>query len=96
MLAGVDAALARHPWLDAGRLGIEGGSYGGQLTNWIVTQTDRFKAAISSAGIANLVSFNYTAYYHDYLAVEFGAVPARERADGPAVGTIAAALRARR
>ncbi|MFO7692839.1 MAG: S9 family peptidase [Vicinamibacterales bacterium] len=75
VLAGVDAALARHPWLDAGRMGIEGGSYGGQLTNWLVTRTDRFKAAIPTAGIANLVSFNYTAFYHDYLAVEFGAYP---------------------
>jgi len=75
VLAAVDAALARFPWLDATRMGIEGGSYGGQLTNWIVTQTDRFKAAVSTAGISNLVSFNYTAYYHDYLAVEFGAYP---------------------
>ena len=75
VLAGVDAALARYPWIDAGRIGIEGGSYGGQLTNWIVTRTDRFKAAIPTAGIANLVSFNYTAFYHDYLAVEFGAYP---------------------
>lgn len=75
VLAGVDAALAKYPWIDAARLGIEGGSYGGQLTNWIVTQTSRFRAAIPSAGISNLVSFNYMAYYHDYLAVEFGAFP---------------------
>ena len=75
VLAGADAALARYPWLDAGRVGVEGGSYGGQLSNWLVTQTDRFKAAIPTAGIANLVSFNYTAFYHDYLAVEFGAYP---------------------
>ncbi len=75
VVAGVDAALARYPWLDKERLGIEGGSYGGQLTNWIITETDRFKAAIPSAGIANLVSFNYMAYYHDYLAVEFGRYP---------------------
>jgi dipeptidyl aminopeptidase/acylaminoacyl peptidase len=75
VLAGVDAAIARYPWIDASKLGIEGGSYGGQLTNWIVTQTDRFAAAIPSAGISNLVSFNYMAYYHDYLAVEFGAFP---------------------
>jgi dipeptidyl aminopeptidase/acylaminoacyl peptidase len=75
VLAGVDAALARYPWLDGDRLGIEGGSYGGQLTNWIVTQTSRFKAAIPIAGISNLVSFNYMAYYHDYLAVEFGSFP---------------------
>jgi dipeptidyl aminopeptidase/acylaminoacyl peptidase len=75
VLAGVDAAIANYPWIDRNRLGIEGGSYGGQLTNWIITQTDRFRAAIPSAGISNLISFNYMAYYHDYLAVEFGAFP---------------------
>ena len=75
VLAGVDAALAKYPWIDRTRLGIEGGSYGGQLTNWIVTQTDRFRAAIPVASISNLVSFNYMAYYHDYLAVEFGSFP---------------------
>ncbi len=75
VLAGVDAALARYPWLDANRLGIEGGSYGGQLTDWLITRTDRFKAAVPSAGISNLVSFNYMSYYHDYLAVEFGVLP---------------------
>ncbi|HJO38134.1 MAG: S9 family peptidase [Vicinamibacterales bacterium] len=75
VVAGVDAALDRYRWLDGDRLAIEGGSYGGQLTNWIITQTDRFKAAIPRASISNLVSFNYMAYYHDYLAVEFGAYP---------------------
>jgi dipeptidyl aminopeptidase/acylaminoacyl peptidase len=75
VLAGVDAAIGRYPWIDGSRLGVEGGSYGGQLTDWLITQTDRFKAAIPSAGISNLVSFNYMAYYHDYLAVEFGAFP---------------------
>ena len=75
VLAGVDAALAKYPWLDANRLGIEGGSYGGQLTDWLITQTPRFKAAIPAAGISNLVSFNYMSYYHDYLAVEFGVLP---------------------
>ena len=75
VLAGIDAAIAKFPWLDSSKLGIEGGSYGGQLTNWLITQTDRFKAAIPAAGISNLVSFNYMAYYHDYLAVEFGGFP---------------------
>ena len=74
-LAAVDAALARHAWLDPERLGVEGVSYGGQLVNWLVTQTDRFRAGVALAGISNLVSFNYTAYYHDYLAVEFGSYP---------------------
>ncbi len=56
VLAGVDSALKAYPWIDGTRMGLEGGSYGGQLTNWIITQTDRFKAAIPSAGISNLVS----------------------------------------
>jgi len=75
VLEGVMAAMRRYPWIDPERLGIEGTSYGGQLTNWIITQTDRFKAAIPIAGISNLVSFNYMAYYHDYLRVEFGSYP---------------------
>src|SRR2546423_1442426 len=75
VLYAVDAAIRRNSWIDPQRLGIEGGSYGGQLTNWLITQSDRFKAAIPSAGISNLITFNYMAYYHDYLAVEFGAFP---------------------
>lgn len=75
ILAGVDAALAKYPWVDRERLGVEGGSYGGQLTNWLITRTTRFKAAVPSAGIANLISFNYMAYYHDYLLVEYGRYP---------------------
>jgi dipeptidyl aminopeptidase/acylaminoacyl peptidase len=75
VVAGVDAALAKYPWLDGNRLGIEGTSYGGQLTNWIITQTPRFKAAVPAAGISNLVTQNYLAYYHDYLAVEYGGFP---------------------
>ncbi len=72
---GLLAALRRYDFLDPERLGIEGGSYGGQLTNWIITQTDMFQAAIPRSGISNLISFNYMAYYHDYLAVEYGAFP---------------------
>ena len=75
VLAGVEAALAAHPWIDQAKLGVEGTSYGGQLTNWLITETDRFAAAIPMAGISNLVSFNYMAYYHDYLAVEYGRYP---------------------
>lgn len=78
VLYGVEAALRRNSWIDGERLGVEGGSYGGQLTNWLVTQTNRFKAAIPIAGISNLITQNYLAYYHDYLAVEFGAFPHQE------------------
>jgi dipeptidyl aminopeptidase/acylaminoacyl peptidase len=75
VVAGVDAALARYAWLDGSKMGLEGGSYGGQLANWIITRTDRFRAAIPTAGISNLVTQNYLSYYHDYLAVEYGDFP---------------------
>ena len=75
ILFGVNAALTRNPWLDPDRLGIEGGSCGGQLSGWLITQTPIFRAAIPGYGIYNLVSFNYMSYYHDYMAVESGAFP---------------------
>jgi dipeptidyl aminopeptidase/acylaminoacyl peptidase len=78
VLYGVEAALRRNGWIDGERLGVEGVSYGGQLTNWLITQTNRFRAAIPIAGISNLITQNYLAYYHDYLAVEFGAFPHQE------------------
>ena len=74
----VQAALRRHDWLDSERVGLEGRSYGGQLTNWLITQTNMFSAAVPIAGISNLITQNYMAYYHDYLAVEFGAYPHQE------------------
>ncbi len=78
VIYGVQAALGDYGWIDPDRLGIGGVSYGGQLTDWVITQTSIFKAAIPTAGISNLVSFNYMAYYHDYLAVEFGVYPHQE------------------
>jgi dipeptidyl aminopeptidase/acylaminoacyl peptidase len=53
-------------------MGIEGVSYGGQLTDWLITQTNQFKAAIPTAGIATLVSYNYMTYYNQYEEMEFG------------------------
>jgi dipeptidyl aminopeptidase/acylaminoacyl peptidase len=56
ILAGVDAALKAAP-IDENRLGLTGWSYGGYMTMWGVTQTNRFKAAVAGAGIANLQSY---------------------------------------
>ena len=56
ILAGVDAALKAAP-IDPHRLGLTGWSYGGYMTMWGVTQTNRFKAAVAGAGIANLLSY---------------------------------------
>ena len=72
VLYGVSAAVRRYPWIDRERMGIEGVSYGGQLTDWLITQTNEFKAAVAIAGIANLVSYNYMTYYNQYEEMEFG------------------------
>ena len=47
--------LAKYPQIDASRLCVTGGSYGGFMTNWIVTHTDRFAAAATQRSIANWV-----------------------------------------
>ena len=75
VLAGLDAALARYDWLDPDQVAVEGGSYGGQLANWLITQTTRFKAAIPSASISNLISLSYTIWAADYPRVEFNGYP---------------------
>jgi len=72
ILYAVSAVVRRYLWIDRERLGIEGVSYGGQLTDWLITQTNEFKAAIPTAGIANLVSYNYMTYYNQYEEMEFG------------------------
>lgn len=72
ILYAVSAAVRRYLWIDRDRLGIEGGSYGGQLTAWLITQTNEFKAAIPIAAITNLVSYNYMTYYNQYEEMEFG------------------------
>lgn len=75
LMRGVDEALAKFPFLDRDRMGVMGGSYGGYMTNWIVTQTDRFKAAIASASLSNLISFYSTSLYQDLIHAEFGGMP---------------------
>jgi len=55
VMSGVGYALETYN-IDASRLGVTGYSYGGFLTNWVITHTDRFVAAISGAGISNWVS----------------------------------------
>lgn len=56
ILAGIDAAAKAAP-IDESRLGITGGSYGGFMTMWAVTQTHRFKAAVAVAGISDWLSY---------------------------------------
>jgi dipeptidyl aminopeptidase/acylaminoacyl peptidase len=75
VLYGVSAAIRRYPWIDRDRLGVEGTSYGGQLSTWLITQTNIFKAAIPTAAITNIISYNYMTYYNQYEAMEWGTYP---------------------
>jgi acylaminoacyl-peptidase len=68
IMSGVDEALKRNPWIDADRLGVTGGSYGGYMANWITTQTNRFKASVTLRSVSNFLSDEGTrdyAYLHD-------------------------------
>jgi dipeptidyl aminopeptidase/acylaminoacyl peptidase len=75
VLYGVSAAIRRFPWIDRDRMGVEGTSYGGQLSTWLITQTNIFKAAIPTAAITNIISYNYTTYYNQYEAMTWGVYP---------------------
>ena len=57
VLSFLDGALAKFQELDGGALGIMGGSYGGYLTAWTISQDHRFKAAIVERGFLDPVSF---------------------------------------
>ncbi len=73
---------------DPDRLGISGWSYGGFMSSWALTQTDRFRAASIGAPVTNLMSFNGTAdipgFVPDYMmGVEFWDDPAIYRERSP-------------
>lgn len=68
-MAFLDDALEQFDFIDADRLGVTGGSYGGYMTNWIVTQTDRFKAAVSCRSTCNRLShhgYSDFGFAHDF------------------------------
>ena len=67
IMAGVDHLIARGI-ADPDRLGVMGASYGGFMTNWIVTQTRRFKAAAAGASIADLNDLYYLTDGGDLMA----------------------------
>ncbi|MDR1556891.1 MAG: S9 family peptidase [Tannerellaceae bacterium] len=55
-----DAAIEAFDFIDADRVGVTGGSYGGFMTNWIIGHTNRFRAAASQRSIASWISFSNT------------------------------------
>lgn len=56
IMAGVDAIAKQYP-IDSQRIGIRGHSYGGYMTMWAETQTQRFAAAVAGAGLSNWLSY---------------------------------------
>ena len=68
----VDQVVQRD-YVDTNRLGVTGGSYGGYMTNWIITQTNRFKAAITMRSTCNRHNlFGTSDMVWSYASWEFG------------------------
>jgi dipeptidyl aminopeptidase/acylaminoacyl peptidase len=80
LMAGVDMMVKRG-YIDQKRMGITGGSGGGLLTNWAVTQTNRFAAAVSMRSIADWSGFWYTADFTQYTPSWFRKAPWEDPAD---------------
>jgi dienelactone hydrolase len=72
ILAGIDAVERAAPIEDR-RLGITGGSYGGFMTMWAVTQTNRFKAGVAAAGISDWLSYYGENGIDEWMLPYFGA-----------------------
>ncbi len=75
IMAAADLA-ASWDWVDSRRMGIMGGSYGGFMTNWVITHTDRFAAACTQRSICNLYSFAGTSDIGpEFSRDEYGGLP---------------------
>jgi dipeptidyl aminopeptidase/acylaminoacyl peptidase len=74
LMAGVDEVVKRG-YVDPNRLGVTGGSGGGLLTNWTITQTQRFKAAVSQRDIADWYGFWFTADFTLFQPTWFKKAP---------------------
>ena len=74
LMAGVDAVVARGS-IDSKKLCVTGGSGGGLLTNWVITQTDRFAAAASQRDIADWATFWYVADFSQFQPTWFRKAP---------------------
>jgi len=72
ILAGVDAVVAKYP-VDAERVGLTGWSYGGFMSMFAVTQTQRFKAAVAGAGISDWLSYYGENSIDQWMTPYFGA-----------------------
>jgi dipeptidyl aminopeptidase/acylaminoacyl peptidase len=72
IMAGIDAMAKEYP-VDLNRLGIRGHSYGGYMTMWAETQTNRFKAAVAGAGLSDWLSYYGENDIDEWMVPFFGA-----------------------
>jgi len=72
IMAGVDALAKEYP-IDRKRIGIRGHSYGGYMTMWAETQTQRFAAAVAGAGLSNWLSYYGLNDIDEWMIPFFGA-----------------------
>ena len=77
IMSGVDAMVTRGI-ADPDRLAHIGWSYGGYMTAWVITQANRFKAAMVGAGLTNMVSMYGTNDIPNVLTTYFGGIPNKE------------------
>jgi dipeptidyl aminopeptidase/acylaminoacyl peptidase len=68
-------------FVDAKRIGVTGGSYGGWMTNWIIGHTNRFKAAVTQRSVVDLISFTGSSDIGYALTREFDGFPWTNKAN---------------
>ena len=74
-LEAVFNTVTRLPYVDATKQGVAGASYGGYAVNWLITHSDRFKAAVSHDGVFNLESMALSTEEIWFTGTEFGGLP---------------------
>jgi dipeptidyl aminopeptidase/acylaminoacyl peptidase len=75
LMAVTDEALRRFEFCDPERVGVMGGSYGGYMTSWIVSHTDRFRAACSERAVNNLFSEFGSSDFGAFFKATWGVFP---------------------
>jgi dipeptidyl aminopeptidase/acylaminoacyl peptidase len=65
--------VQQKPYIDSGRMGVTGGSYGGYMTTWIIGHTERFKAAVTQRSVSNMISMDGSSDLANRFQALFGA-----------------------
>lgn len=74
ILAGIDRVIEMGG-IDPQRIAVTGGSYGGYMTTWLISHSDRFCAAVSARGVYNLLTEHSTSDAHELIEIEFDGYP---------------------